>query len=151
MKKAGDLPYPEPSSAAVSRRMRRNRKTDSKPEKALRSILHRQGYRFRKNYPIRTPERLVRPDIVFPRARLAVFVDGCFWHCCPIHGNEPRANVPYWKPKLRRNVERDCAVNRALREAGWTVLRAWEHEDPYTVAARIAAELAEPNSSGGHR
>jgi DNA mismatch endonuclease (patch repair protein) len=151
MRKAGALPYPEPTSAAVSRRMRRNLKTDTKPEQALRSIIHRQGYRFRKHYPIRTPDRLIKPDIVFPRLRLAVFVDGCFWHCCPIHGNEPRANTDYWKPKLRHNVERDREVDRALKEAGWTVLRVWEHEDPHAVAARIAEALTQRKPSSGNR
>jgi DNA mismatch endonuclease (patch repair protein) len=121
--------------------MRRNRRTDSGPEARVRSILHRRGYRFRKHSAIRTPERLIRPDIVFARARLAVFVDGCFWHCCPVHGNQPRANTAYWRPKLERNVARDRAVDRALANAGWTVIRAWEHEAPDRVADRVEAGL----------
>lgn len=120
--------------------MRRNR-TDSGPELRLRSVLHRDGYRFRTHLAIRTPERLVRPDIVFTRARLAVFVDGCFWHCCPIHGNQPKANTDYWRPKLERNVVRDRAVDQALTDAGWSVLRAWEHEDPEAAAKRVIEAL----------
>jgi DNA mismatch endonuclease, patch repair protein len=143
VRKDGELPYPEPTSEGVSLRMRRNLKTESKPERRIRSVLHRQGFRFRKHHPIRTPERLVKPDIVFTRARLAIFVDGCFWHCCPVHGNEPRANTDYWGPKLKRNVDRDRAVDRALTEAGWIVLRAWEHEDPDAVVTRIRGALAE--------
>jgi len=77
--------------------------------------------------------------VVFTRARLAVFVDGCFWHCCPDHGNTPRANSAYWEPKLARNVARDRAVDRALARHGWQVLRAWEHEDVAQVADRAAA------------
>ena len=91
--------------------------------------------------PIRLSERTVRPDVVFPRARVAVFVDGCFWHCCPEHGTSPRANTEYWLPKLQRNVSRDWAVNDELGRAGWCVLRAWEHEDPAVVADRVENAL----------
>lgn len=142
MRRAGDLPYPEPTNEAVSQRMRRNRKVDSKPEVALRSMLHRRGYRFRKHLPVRTAERLIKPDIVFTRTKLAVFVDGCFWHCCPSHGTQPRANTDYWGPKLARNVARDKAVNKALKDAGWRVIRAWEHDDPRDVADRVERALA---------
>lgn len=123
--------------------MRRNPRRGTGPEVALRSELHRRGLRFRKNLPVRAPGRVVRPDVVFPRARIAVFVDGCFWHCCPIHGNKPRANTDYWRPKLDRNVARDRAVNEALMTDGWTVVRAWEHEEPSAVADRVATALAE--------
>ena len=135
------LPYPYPSDPGVSKRMRRNRRTDSDPEARVRSELHRRGLRFRKQLPIRTPERVVRSDITFTRARLAVFIDGCFWHCCPIHGNQPKANTAYWGPKLARNVERDREVDLALTSAGWTVLRAWEHEPADEVAERIEEAL----------
>lgn len=121
--------------------MRRNRRTDSAPEIAVRSALYRRGHRFRKHLPVRTPERLTHPDIVFTRARLAVFVDGCFWHCCPTHGNQPGANTDYWRPKLKRNVARDRAVDEALGNSGWTVLRAWEHEDPGAIADRVEQAL----------
>lgn len=121
--------------------MRRNRRTDSGPEARVRSELHRRGLRFRKQLPIRTPQRVVRPDIAFTRSRLAVFIDGCFWHCCPIHGNRPKANTAYWGPKLTRNVERDRQVNLALTSAGWTVLRAWEHDAVDEVVDRIEEAL----------
>lgn len=135
------LPYPDPTSKAVSQRMRANPRRDTKPEIALRSELHRLGMRFRKDLPLRLADRVVRPDVVFTRSRLAVFLDGCFWHCCPEHGNVPRANSGYWRPKLERNVTRDRAVDQALADAGWNVLRAWEHEDVVVVAAAVAAEL----------
>jgi DNA mismatch endonuclease (patch repair protein) len=131
------LPYPEPTSAEVSTRMRRNRRRDSQPELALRGELHRRGLRFRVDLPIRLPGRLVRPDIVFTRVRVAVFMDGCFWHCCPEHGNIPRANSVYWHPKLERNVARDRAVDEALLSNGWQVVRAWEHEPSTAVADRV--------------
>jgi DNA mismatch endonuclease (patch repair protein) len=131
--------------------MRRNPRRDTKPEVALRSALHRLGLRFRKDLPIRTPQRVVRPDVVFTRARLAVFVDGCFWHCCPLHGNTPRANTAYWVPKLERNVRRDRAVDAALHGAGWTVLRAWEHERPAAVAQQIAAALRQAAADGARQ
>jgi DNA mismatch endonuclease (patch repair protein) len=135
------LPYPNPTSAEVSARMRRNPRRDTQPEIALRSELHRRGLRFRKDMPLRVPGRVVRPDVVFTRARLAVFVDGCFWHACPVHGNQPRVNTEYWQPKLARNVARDRAVDSALQEAGWRVVRAWEHEPSATVADRVVESL----------
>jgi len=131
------LPYPEPTSPAVSARMRLNRRRDSQPELALRRELHRRGLRFRVDLPIRLLGRIVRPDVVFTRARLAVFVDGCFWHCCPEHGNVPQTNSSYWGPKLARNVARDRAVDSALLSEGWKVLRAWEHEPTNAIADRV--------------
>ena len=118
--------------------MRRNPRVDTAPEVALRRALHARGLRFRKDHPIRTPQRLVRPDVVFTRARVAVFVDGCFWHCCPLHGNVPRANGDYWRPKLARNVARDRAVDGALTADGWHVIRVWEHEDATSAAEEVA-------------
>lgn len=128
------LPYPHPTNPQVSARMRRNSRRDSKPEIALRRALHQRGLRFRIDMPIKLETRTVRPDVVFSRARLAVFIDGCFWHCCPEHGNAPRANTDYWRPKLARNVERDRLVDAELSAAGWKILRAWEHENPEKVA-----------------
>jgi DNA mismatch endonuclease (patch repair protein) len=77
-------------------------------------------------------------DIVFRPTRVAVFVDGCFWHGCPEHGSQPRANSEYWAPKLARNIERDRETNSALEAAGWKVVRIWEHEDANHAAQRIA-------------
>ena len=108
--------------------MRANRRTDTKPELALRHALHRLGYRYRKDYRLDLDGgRRVRPDIAFTARKVAVFVDGCFWHACPEHGSKPRANEWYWGPKLVRNVERDRINDAALILAGWTVVRLWEH------------------------
>ena len=134
------IPYPKPTSAAASNRMRANRRADTKPEVALRSALHRRGLRFRKDYAIRlTGRRTVYPDVAFTRKRVVIFVDGCFWHSCPEHGTVPKSNQEYWIPKLRQNVERDQEVTEALSDSGWTVLRVWEHtpiEEAVTLALR---------------
>lgn len=134
------MTYPYASSSTPVRSMRGNRRTDTRPELRLRSGLHRRGLRFRKDYPIRPDSgRPVRPDVVFPRARIAVFVDGCFWHSCPEHGHAPMANSAYWGPKLQRNVARDKETNRRLEKAGWRVVRVWEHEDTTDAADRVEA------------
>jgi len=117
--------------------MRANRKRDTRPELLLRSHLHRLGLRFRTQLRIECGEIAVRPDVIFTRSRLAVFVDGCFWHRCPEHGNLPRSNSAYWRPKLERNVSRDALVSSALLGAGWKVVRVWEHENPKDAAERI--------------
>ena len=80
------------------------------------------------------------PDIVLSRARLAIFVDGCFWHACPDHGNLPKNNRQWWSEKLARNVQRDREKDEALKVLGWTVLHVWEHESPQTVAEAIVHE-----------
>ncbi|GAA1200192.1 very short patch repair endonuclease [Pseudonocardia alaniniphila] len=122
--------YPAPLNAGRSRNMQANRRTDTKPETRLRSALHRRGLRFRKDLLLRLGGGVrVRPDIVFTARKVAVFVDGCFWHVCPEHGRYPSTNDWYWSPKLRRNIERDRTVDGALRDAGWRVVRIWEHED----------------------
>src|SRR5436305_11073931 len=97
------LPYPHPTTPSMTAIMKGNRRIDTRPEVALRSELHRRGLRFRKEVALRPGQRLRRVDIVFPAVRLAVFVDGCFWHRCPEHGNQPRANTGYWSVKLHRN------------------------------------------------
>jgi len=119
--------------------MRANRRTDTKPELALRRELHRQGLRYRKDYRLDLEGARVRPDIAFTARRVAVFVDGCFWHVCPEHGTKPANNTWYWGPKLARNVERDRAADAALVAAGWRVVRVWEHE---SLEAAVAAVLA---------
>jgi DNA mismatch endonuclease (patch repair protein) len=123
--------------------MRGNRKTDSKPEVLLRSHLHRRGLRFRKNVRLIVGGLAVRPDIVFPRARLAVFVDGCFWHKCPLHGVRPRSNPAYWNAKLGSNVARDATATAALEETGWHVVRVWEHVPSEEAAIKVASALNE--------
>jgi DNA mismatch endonuclease (patch repair protein) len=133
--------YPRASSPGRSANMRAIRRTDTKPEIVLRQALHKLGYRYRKDYRLDLDGgRRVRPDIAFTARRVAVFVDGCFWHACPEHGRNPAVNDWYWAPKLRRNVERDRTADETLAGAGWQVVRIWEHvglED--AVAAVIAA------------
>lgn len=126
---AGRPRYPRPSSEGRSANMRANRRANTKPEVALRSALHRLGYRYRKDFRLDlvAGRVRVRPDIVFTARKVAVFVDGCFWHACPEHGRQPAVNEWYWAPKLRRNVERDRAADAALTAAGWRVVRLWEH------------------------
>jgi DNA mismatch endonuclease, patch repair protein len=133
--------YPRPSSPGRSANMRAIRRTDTKPEVALRRALHKLGYRYRKDYRLDLDSgRRVRPDIAFTARRVAVFVDGCFWHACPEHGRNPAVNDWYWAPKLRRNVERDRTADETLAGAGWQVVRVWEHESlDAAVAAVIAA------------
>jgi len=137
-----DLPYPHPTSTAVTAAMKGNRRANTRPEVAVRSLLHRRGLRFRKDVTIRAEALRTTADIVFPRHQLAVFIDGCFWHQCPDHSHVPRANPGYWERKLARNVERDAQVTKALTAAGWTVVRIWEHEPATEAADRIAETVA---------
>lgn len=130
------------SNAAIRRTMQSNRGRDTRPEIALRSSLHQLGLRFRKNLLIRTEHGFkARPDIVFPKARIAVFVDGCFWHRCPKHATTPKRNGDFWQAKLEANVERDRLVDVALTTDGWRSIRVWEHETPARAAAAIKALL----------
>lgn len=141
--KPTDPDWPQPSSSAASAVMRGNRWRDTSPEAAVRSILHRRGRRFLKRHTIRLGNRRwTQPDAVFRRARVALFIDGCFWHRCPEHGTRPSANSSYWGPKLDRNVARDRDTDAQLIAMGWLVVRAWEHEDPIEIADRIDAALS---------
>jgi len=111
------------TKAQRSRCMSAIRGKDTKPEILLRKALWHKGYRYRlKN---RLPGR---PDIVFPTERVAVFVDGCFWHGCPEHYQKPATNVEFWREKIRKNKQRDEEINALLKSQGWKVLRFWEHE-----------------------
>jgi DNA mismatch endonuclease (patch repair protein) len=133
------------SNDGIRRSMLSNKARDTKPELAVRRLLHARGLRYRVDHrPIM--EVRSRADIAFTRRKIAVFIDGCFWHVCPIHATHPKANAEYWAPKLARNVERDAEVTVKLEAAGWTVLRYWEHEAPGEVAAAIEAVLR-----GGHQ
>lgn len=123
------------SAASRSETMRRVRSRDTSCELLLRSELHRRGWRYslRKKLP-------GSPDIVLVAARVAVFVDGCFWHGCPEHCRRPSSNTAYWHRKINRNMERDDRVNAELKAAGWRVVRLWEHEvrqSPARCAARV--------------
>lgn len=135
------LEAPSPSSAAASVTMRANRRRDTTPELQLRSALHRRGLRFRVDRAIQTGNSRVRPDIVFVSRRLAVFVDGCFWHSCPVHGQQPRINSSYWSAKLEANRNRDRMDNKKLTNAGWTIMRIWEHESAEDSARAIETKV----------
>jgi DNA mismatch endonuclease (patch repair protein) len=130
------MPRPAASSAVFQRRMAVQRQRDTAPELALRRLLHCAGLRFRVD---RSPLAGVRrrADVVFGPARVVVFVDGCFWHSCPLHGSLPRANREWWAAKLEANRARDADTDQRLAEAGWTVMRVWEHEDPVEATGRI--------------
>lgn len=134
-----DFPYPEPTSPIVSSQMRGNRSRDTRPEVRVRSLLHRSGLRFRKDALVRVEGLRIRTDIVFPSRRIAVFIDGCFWHGCPTHGRVPDSNHDYWEAKLARNISRDERNAAALVRSGWKVLRHWEHEPPESIAGAIEA------------
>ncbi len=141
-------PDPTASSAAVSARMRKQRRSDTVPELALRRLLHARGYRCRLVWPV--PGRSRRSiDIAFPGRRIAVFVDGCFWHSCPEHATRPRANSAWWSRKLERNVQRDRETDSLLTAEGWIVVRIWEHERPQDALARVQDALHA--RSGIHR
>ncbi len=129
------------SSPAVRRVMQGNsRKRDTSPELAVRHAAHRLGLRYR--VAIRPLEGSGVADLVFPRSKVAVFVDGCFWHGCPEHFTPPRTNAEYWDSKIARNRQRDQRTSEALRADGWRVVRIWEHESPHEAALRIAALVA---------
>lgn len=134
-----DAPYPTPSSPGATAVGKGNRSQDTKPEVRLRSDLHRRGLRFRKNHPVHADGTRAHVDVCFTRARVAVFVDGCFWHGCPDHGTIPKSNRDYWAPKLQSNVERDRRVDAALTGEGWVVIRVWEHEDPAIAGGEVEA------------
>ena len=122
--------------------MRANRWRNTSPEVTVRSILHGRGRRFRTRFTIRLAgRRWTQPDVVFTRHKIAVFIDGCFWHRCPDHGTTPRSNSGYWGPKLDRNVARDRDTDCQLSDLGWTVIRMWEHDDPSTIADLVEEAL----------
>lgn len=127
---------PAPLNAAVSRQMSRMPRASTGPELLLRRELHRRGLRYRVNHP-GLPGR---PDVALTRVRLAVFVDGCFWHMCPEHGVLPKNNAQWWRAKLERNVARDREKDERLAVLGWAVLHFWEHEDLVAVAGVIERE-----------
>ena len=121
------------SSPATRKSMQGNRSRDTKPELAVRSAVHRRGIRFR--VAARPQPELPRTaDLVLRKSRIAVFVDGCFWHGCPRHHTQPTTNSEYWADKIASNIERDAETTAYLQQSGWTVLRFWEHEDPEAVA-----------------
>lgn len=122
--------------------MQAARQRDTGPELAVRSELHRRGLRF---YVDRAPLPGLRrrADILFPRRRVAVYIDGCYWHGCPEHGTWPKANAEWWRAKIEANRARDRDTDRHLADAGWVSIRAWEHEASSAIADRVVRALSE--------
>ena len=131
------------SSPAARKVMQANRSRDTSIEWAVRRIAHSRGMRYRV---IARPESDIRrtADLVFFGARVAVFIDGCFWHGCEAHYTRPKSNAGYWSEKVERNRQRDLETSALLSQRGWTVLRFWEHEDPSAVADGIEAIVRGP-------
>lgn len=129
-----------PASRAVTERMQRVRQSGTDCELRVRKALHKAGLRYRVNI---IPEKSLRTraDIVFPRKRIAIFIDGCFWHSCPIHGTLPTKNQSWWTAKLNANRERDERATNLLRDLGWIVLRFWSHENVGSVVETVKEVL----------
>jgi DNA mismatch endonuclease (patch repair protein) len=122
--------------------MQGNRGRDTGPEIAVRRIVHSRGLRYRVDTrPLAALNR--RADLVFSRAKVAVFIDGCFWHGCPDHHTVAKANATYWAEKVAGNRRRDLDTSERLKDAGWLVLRFWEHQPPSEVAEAIIHAVAE--------
>jgi DNA mismatch endonuclease (patch repair protein) len=140
------------TTPAVRKVMQGNRSRDTQPELAVRRILHAKGLRYRVARPP-IPGLRRTADVLFTRVKVAVFIDGCFWHGCPTHYRAPRSNNQYWEAKLGRNRRRDAEISETLRETGWTELRFWSHEDPIEVAERIHQAIcaAKNDSREAHR
>ncbi|PZF59354.1 very short patch repair endonuclease [Curtobacterium sp. MCBD17_034] len=129
---------PVPRDDMVSTRLARQRRRDTGIEVRIRRRLHAHGFRFRLVAPVPgRPRRSI--DLAFARERVAVLVDGCFWHACPLHRTSPRTNHDWWERKLATNAARDLDTRHALEEAGWAVIRVWEHEDPEAATDAIEA------------
>lgn len=136
-----------PSSHEASRRMARVRQKGTRAELNLRRILHARGLRYRLHVPLLTKPRRVA-DIVFPSVRIAVFVDGCFWHGCPEHASWPKSNAIFWREKIETNRVRDADTDQRLNVLGWKIVRIWEHENASDAANRIA-ELVDARKKNG--
>jgi DNA mismatch endonuclease (patch repair protein) len=139
---------PHASSEEALVRMKATRQRDTDAELRLRTELRRLGLHYRLHRAV-VPGVRRRPDIVFGPARVAVFVDGCFWHGCPRHGTMAKANREFWEAKILQNKRRDRDTNRRLIGAGWRVVRVWEHEDPRRAARRIARVVLDQQVCNG--
>lgn len=134
------------SSSGTRKSMQGNKGRDTKPELALRRAVHALGLRYRVSIrPL--PEVRRTADLVFSRVKVAVFLDGCFWHGCSKHHTKSRTNAEYWAEKVERNRARDRETDRILAEAGWLVIRIWEHEDPLCAAEEVARSVRSRRSA----
>lgn len=131
---------------ATSLRMSRQARRDTAPELCLRRLLFARGLRYRVDAPLPGMPRR-RADVLFTRRRVAVFIDGCFWHSCPVHGTVPRSNRDWWVAKLDKNTARDRDTDTYLSANGWMVLRFWEHED-MELAADVVEQVVRKRKSG---
>jgi DNA mismatch endonuclease, patch repair protein len=147
----GKTIFQHPISAATANVMRANKGANTRPEIAIRSALHKLGCRYRVNYRIQAGHRKCRPDIVFTKAKLVVFIDGCFWHHCPYHGKIPKSNIDYWQQKFERNKARDRQDTEALISHGWTVLRLWEHTEAAEAIESIVTKLSQKQDGSSLR
>jgi DNA mismatch endonuclease (patch repair protein) len=126
--------------------MSKVRQTGTDAEISLRRELYRRGLRYRVSYEVLKKPRRVA-DVAFPGLRIAIFVDGCFWHGCPVHATWPKKNAEFWRQKIETNRLRDIDTNERLRSLGWTVLRFWEHESPTEAAATVSHVVAKARST----
>jgi DNA mismatch endonuclease (patch repair protein) len=139
------MPRLVPSSSDVSRRMAKVRQTGTDAELALRQEMYRIGLRYRIDYEVlRKPRRIA--DVAFPGRKIAVFVDGCFWHGCPEHATWPKQNAEFWRQKIEANRQRDADTNARLQALDWTALRFWSHESPVKAAKTVACVVAEADT-----
>lgn len=121
--------------------MQRQKRAGTKPELMIRKLLHARGLRYRVDAPLPIKGIRRRADLLFTKKQVAVFVDGCYWHACPVHGTNPKSNDAWWADKLKGNVQRDRDTDRRLHELGWKVVRIWEHDDPVEAAERVEAAV----------
>lgn len=126
--------------------MSRQRQRDTGPELAVRQRVHAMGLRYRVDAPL--PGLRRRADMLFSGARVAVFVDGCFWHGCPQHATTPKSNTDWWREKIAANVRRDHDTDATLRSSGWEIVRIWAHEPPDIAAARVASIVSTRTARG---
>lgn len=134
------------SAPDVSRRMGAIKGRNNSREKQIRSLLFRMSYRFRLHWPVPGCSRRTI-DIAFTRIRLAVFLDGCFWHGCELHRTFPKTNAAFWQQKIDKNIERDLETNRILRKVGWMVIRIWGHEPVSDSVIAIKTAIAKASKA----
>jgi DNA mismatch endonuclease (patch repair protein) len=143
-----DRARPPASSSAVRKRMQVTKRRDTPAELALRSALHRLGLRFRVDAPIIGSRR--RADVLFSKHKVAIFVDGCFWHGCPVHGTWPKTNSDWWREKIESNRKRDKDTDLKLERLGWVALRFWTHDDMDRAARLISCKLQRVSRKVAH-